>query len=85
MNLNIFTEPLDEDWEITDSQADMQAVYDQILYEIKEDDGNAGKHCVALDEKTVYWILVLLKGRVSSAQADTEVVEDLKRLILKEQ
>jgi len=80
MNLKQFDGTLDEEWEITDSHSDMQAVYDQVLYEIKEDDGNCGKHYVALHEKTVFWLLVLLRGRIESGEADTNVQRDLLRL-----
>ena len=85
MNLKIFLDgTVDDDWEITDNPADIQHIYDSVLWEMEEYSGDTADDFVVLHDKTVYQILVILKATLNRKVADSEVLNDLQKLAQKD-
>lgn len=81
MNIKIFAEgTVDDDWAITDNPADLQHLYDEIIYEIEAYAGDTSDDFCVMHDKTVYQILVVIKTILSKKLADMEVLQDLRNL-----
>ena len=80
MNLKIFTGPiidLDEDWEVEqDDWGTVKHVYEEILWELEQYEGDCNDEFVILHDKTVFQILVILKAYVVKRDAQDCVIND---------
>ena len=80
MNLRQFIGPIidiDEDWEITGEYPDIKHVYEEILFELGQYEGETADDFAALHDKTVYQILVILKTFLNVKDAEDDVMNDL--------
>ena len=67
-----------EDWSITCYPADVQHVYEEIIWEIKEYEGDdVNEDFVVLHDKTVFQILTLLKAMgTMNGKAESDIITD---------
>ncbi len=71
---------IDEDWEITGEYPDIKHVYEEILFELGQYEGETADDFAALHDKTVYRILVILKTFLKVKDAEDDVINDLSEL-----
>lgn len=72
---------IDEDWEFDGTHCSLKKLYEEVVWEIGQDYGDAAKDTVTLHDKTVYQILVALKGVIETGRADDAVINDITALI----
>ena len=80
MNLNQFDGQvidIDEDWDITDAPADIKHTYDEILWELKEYEGDCADDFAVLHDKTIYRVLLIFRMLMNKAGAEGELLDDL--------
>ncbi len=84
MNIKIFSEgEVEKDWSgITDSISDIEHVYEEMLFEMKEYADQSADDIIVLHARTVFQALVILKAVLSKKQAEGEVIRDLQKLAL---
>ena len=71
-----------EDWEITAFPSDVKHVYEELLWEIVEYDGETSREFVIIHDKTVYQIAVLLKAMQGMAGEDEgDLLNDITLLL----
>ncbi len=80
MNLKQFSGSeidLDPDWEITDAIPDIEHVYKEMLWELKQYEGDTADDFAVLHDKTIYQILLIFKKLISKGNAEGELLNDL--------
>ena len=81
MNLKQFIDPdIEEDWEITNSLPDLQHLRDEILWELKEYEGDTTNEFAVLHDKTIFQILVILNIQIATGDAEGYTLDALRRL-----
>jgi hypothetical protein len=86
MNIKIFMDgTVDEDWELQFELSDLENLYQEILWELKEYDGDCEDHFAIISDKNIFQLLVVLKSMINMKRSDGEVLLDLQKLNLEEE
>lgn len=80
MNFKKLINGIPAEWEMTNSLADIEHLYDDILWQLKEYEGDVSDTFVVLNDSTIYQIMLILQWVVNVKEAKNKVSNDLKKL-----